>query len=319
MTQIVVADVGGTHARFALADVAGGRVVSLGDPVKLRAADYAGLPEAWRAFCTLNPGAEPRHGAFALAGPVRDGEVRFTNSHWVVNLDTLEQALAIDSFLAMNDFAAVAHAVDSLESGHFEAVCGPAAPLPCIGTVSVLGLGTGLGVAAFQRGPNGSAVLATEGAHIAFAPLDDSERRIAEAFAAQYGRVSVERLVSGPGLGAIVRCLAPGDARGDADLWQAAIDGGDEVADNALDVLLAAFGSFAGDAALIHGANAVVLTGGLVNRLGPRLAASRFHTRFCDKGRYRAMMEAIPTLRLTHPEPGLYGAAAAFARDQTAA
>lgn len=319
MTQIVVADVGGTHARFALAHVADGAVLSLGQQVKLRAADYAGLPDAWRAFCALNPGAEPRHAAFALAGPVRDGTVRFTNSCWVVDLSTLEQSLGIDSFVAMNDFAAVAHAADRLGAEHFAPVCGPSLPLPAGGTVSVLGLGTGLGVAAFQRGSRRTAVLATEGAHISFAPLDETERQIADAFAAQYGRVSVERLVSGPGLGAILRCLAPGDARSDADLWQAASKGGDEAVGKALDILLAAFGAFAGDAALIHGADAVVLTGGLVNRLDARLAASRFHERFCDKGRYRAMMEAIPILRLAYPEPGLYGAAAAFARNQAEA
>lgn len=319
MTLLVVADIGGTHARFARAEVADGRVVSLGEPVKLQTADHSGLTEAWRAFCVMQAGPEVRHAALALAGPVRDGQVRFTNSQWVVDLVGLKSALEIDSFVAMNDFAAVAYAVDTLEAHWLDAVCGPALPLPSDGTISVLGLGTGLGVAAFQRSERGTAALPTEGAHITFAPLDEAERKVNETFAAQYGRVSIERLVSGPGLGAILRVLEPDDARSDAELWDTAIAGGDTSVDHALDMLLAAFGAFAGDAALLHGANAVVLTGGLVGRLGPRLVASRFHARFCDKGRYRAMMEAIPILRLTYPEPGLYGAAVAFAKSQAEA
>lgn len=311
-TQAVVADIGGTHARFAIATLRGRTVVDLSAPVVLRAADHAGLIEAWAVFAAQLRGGMPRAAALALAGPVTGGLVRFTNSAWRVDPDGLEGALDVDRLILMNDFAAVAQAVDSLPDHDFAAVCGPSRGLPAKGAVTVLGLGTGLGVAALRRDPAGGVVLPTEGAHITFAPQDAAEAQIAAAIAEQHGRVSVERLVAGPGLGAIVRAGDPADARPDAELWDAALAGEGSAA-QALDTLLAAFGAFAGDAALLHGAAAIVLTGGLVNRLGPRLAASRFQQRFCDKGRYRPLLEGVPIMRLRHREPGLWGAAVALA------
>jgi glucokinase len=311
---IVAGDIGGTHARFALAEVAEGRVVSLGEPVVLPASEHTGMASAWKALAAKIGKPLPRHAALGLAGPVTGGPVRFVNSHWVVDPAMLAEDLGLDSFTLLNDFGAMAHAVHALGPEHLAHLCGPDAPLPERGAISVIGPGTGLGVAVLQRRKDGVVVLETEGAHIHFAPLDEREEQVSRGISARHGRCSIERVVSGPGLGDIVRCFAPGDTRSDADLWSDAVAGQEP---KALDLFLAAYGAAAGDLSLAHGAFGVALTGGLTNRLRPLLAPSRFHARFCNKGRYRPRMESIPVKLVTHPQPGLYGAAAAFALEHT--
>ena len=315
MTRIVAGDIGGTNARFALAEVADGRVVSLGEPIILPTKDHAGLPGAWQAYGALIGEPLPRLAALAIAGPVTGGPVGFLNSHWVVYPDTLEQDLGLDRALLLNDFGAMAHAVHALGAEHFVQVCGPDQPLPEHGAISVLGPGTGLGVAVLQRTSVGPVILETEGAHIHFAPLSEIEARVSERIAAKYGRTSIERIVSGPGLGDIVRAMAPGDRRDDPTLWQAAIAGEERLLREALSLFLDSYGAAAGDLSLAHGAMAVALTGGLTNRLLPLIPGSGFHRRFCAKGRYRPRMETVPVKLVTHPQPGLFGAAAAFARE----
>lgn len=314
-SRIVVGDIGGTNARFALAEVADGRVVALGEPVVLPTAGYAGLPDAWKTYGERIGEPLPRRASLAIAGPVTGGPVGFLNSHWVVYPDRLERELGLDTVLLLNDFGAMAHAVHALDAHHFTHVCGPDVPLPDHGAITVLGPGTGLGVAVLQRTRSGPVVLETEGGHIHFAPLDAREREVGYTIAAKYGRTSVERVVSGPGLGDIVRALAPDEAREDAALWQAAIDRGEPLLRAALDVFLGSYGAVAGDLSLAHGALGVALTGGLTNRLLHLMPASGFHARFCDKARYRARMESMPVKLVTHPQPGLFGAAAAFARE----
>ncbi len=315
--RIVVGDIGGTHARFALAEVAGGRVLSLGEPVILRTREHAGLPSAWAAYRDqmAGQGPLPRIASFGVAGPLTGGPIHFMNSKWVIEPATIERDLDLDRVLLLNDFGAMAHAVNALDAEYFAHVCGPDAALPDHGAISVLGPGTGLGVAVLQRTVHGPVILETEGAHIHFAPLTAREREVSDSVAAKYGRASVERIVSGPGLGDILRTFAPGEARDDAALWSAAVAGEDGLLREALDLFLASYGAATGDLSLAHGAMGVALTGGLTNRLLPLIAASGFHARFCDKGRYRSRMATVPVKLVTHPQPGLFGAAAAFARE----
>jgi len=315
VTRIVAADIGGTNARFALAEIAAGKVMRLGEPVVLPAAAYSGLASAWAAFGDSIGEALPRFAALAVAGPVTGGPVRFINSHWVVDPVSVADELGLDRFVLLNDFGAMAHAVDALGTEGFAHLCGPDVPLPDHGAISVIGPGTGLGVAVLLRRRQGSVVVETEGAHIHYAPLDSRERQVSEAITAHHGRTSVERVVSGPGLGEIVRALHPGDGRSDADLWRDAITGGDAVPREALDLFLASYGAAVGDLSLAHGSLGVALAGGLTNRLRDLIPASAFHARFCDKGRYRARHEGIPVKLVTHPQPGLFGAAAAFAKE----
>jgi glucokinase len=315
--KIGVGDIGGTHARFALAEVDGGKVLSMGEPTVLRAAEHAGLASAWKAFCATLPGPPPGSAAFGVAGPVTGGLVRFVNSHWVIDPATIKAELQLEEALLLNDFGAMAYAAHALDAEHFVHVCGPDVPLPNLGAISVIGPGTGLGVAILQRRKHDIAILETEGSHVHFAPLDAAEQQVSDAIAAVHGRTSIERLVSGPGLGEIVRTFAPGDKRSDAELWQAAIDGNAQLPGDALSIFLASYGSAVGDLSLAHGATGVVLTGGLTNRVRHLIPSSQFHAQFCDKARYRARMEGITIKLITHPQPGLFGAAAAYAQEHT--
>ncbi len=160
-------------------------------------------------------------------------------------------------------------------------------------------------------------VIETEAAHIGFAPLNEDEQAIADDLAGRYGRASVERIVSGPGLIDLYRHFGGcdwdvGDSGG---LWSAAIQGDDPLAAQALDAFVKCFGSAAGDIALAHGANAMVITGGLANRIADRLRSPLFRGRFIAKGRYRERMERVKVRLATMEEPGLLGAAVAFQRE----
>lgn len=320
MTALIAADIGGTRARFALARVAGGKVAELGDPVVLVTDDYAGLDGALAAFAKQAAEPLPRALALSFAGPVDAPTLRLTNSPWILHPDRMRAELGLDALTIVNDFGAMAHAVATLGAGDFRHLTGPDNPLPAEGVVTILGPGTGLGVAALlRRSAADHDILETEGGHIDFAPLDVIEDRILVTLRRTHRRVSVERIVSGGGLANLYRALSeaegtPATLTDEKMLWAAAAEGSDRLAAMALDRFCRSLGSVAGDLALAHGAEAVVIAGGLANRIADQLAASDFATRFTAKGRFEARMAAIPVKLMTHPQPGLYGAAAAFAQ-----
>jgi glucokinase len=184
--------------------------------------------------------------------------------------------------------------------------------------ISIVGPGTGLGVAQLLRREGGVHVIETEGGHLDFAPLDEFDDQLLRHLRRHYGRVSVERLASGPGLANIhdMLCELQGrtsSGRDEKALWAAALAGADPLADAALERFCMILGAAAGDIALAQGASAVVIAGGIGQRLADRLPRSGFHSRFTAKGRYRDMLAAMPVKLITHPQPGLFGAAAAFA------
>jgi glucokinase len=314
-TEIVAADIGGTHARFAIARIAAGRVAAIGAETVLRAADFTGLPAAWAAFAAVAGRPLPPRAAFGVAAPITPGLLRFTNSHWTIDQATLAADLGLTTVTLINDFGAVAHAVADLladPAAHFRHLCGPDTPVPPLGNISIIGPGTGLGIAQLLRTPGGYHVIATEGAHIGFAPVDDFDDALLARLRPRYGRLSVERLVSGPGLR---NFLGHDIADDDTTLWTAAIAGTDPDAAAALARFAMTLGSFAGDAALMHYPVATVIAGGLGLRLADYLPGSGFADRFVAKGRYRPVLAAVPVKLLIHPQPGLHGAAAAFAQE----
>lgn len=319
MTELVAVDIGGTHARFAIARVAARRVVELGDAQTLRTGAHRGFEAAWEAFRAAAPRPLPAAAAIAFAGPATGEELALTNNDWVVRPALLPEAIGVERLVLVNDFGAVAHAAAQLGAEHFRHVCGPAAALAPEGVTSIVGPGTGLGAALLLRHAGGYEVIETEAGHIGFAPADAFEDRLLARLRARHGRVSAERLASGRGLVRIYEALAADEGRpaglhDETALWTAALDGADPLATGALDRFCALLGAATGDIALCHGASAVVLAGGLGLRLADHLALSNFGRRFADKGRFAARMEAMPVKLLTHPQPGLFGAAAAFAR-----
>lgn len=317
--EIVAVDIGGTHARFAIAEVQEGRVARLAPEITLKTADHASFPAAWEEFAARTGRPLPRAAGIAFAGPAEGEVLKLTNNHWTLRPASIARELDLEDFTLVNDFAAVAHAVAQLDSSHFRGVCGPPGPLPASGVVSIIGPGTGLGVAQVVRTDGSYRAIATEGGHIDFAPLDGIEDQLLQFLRQRYGRVSVERLVSGPGLANIHAALASIEGRtiqsaDEKALWMAALTGADTHAVAALARFCMSLGSVAGDVALAQGAHAVVIAGGLGLRLAEHLTQSGFGQRFVAKGRFEPRMATLPVKLVVHPQPGLYGAAAAFAQ-----
>jgi glucokinase len=318
--QVAVADVGGTHARFALAQVEGGRVVSLGEPVTLKTAEHASFQTAWEEFGRRAKIELPKNLAIAFAGPVGGEVLKLTNNPWVIRPALIRERLGVDHYTIVNDFGAVGYAVATLPDTDFRHICGPDRPLPSEGVISIVGPGTGLGVAALLRKPDHYEVIETEGGHVDFAPLDSLEDKILVQLRRHFRRISVERVASGQGLWNLYEALGAIESRDltfhdDKQLWAAALAGSDSLASAALDRLCLTLGAVAGDMALAQGAVAVVIAGGVGSRIADYLPRSGFRDRFIAKGRFERRMDEMPVKLITHPQPGLIGAAAAFARE----
>lgn len=320
MRKVAVADVGGTHVRLAMAEIEGGRVVSLGKPVTLRTSEHGSFQLAWQEFGRRTGAELPNELAIAFAGPVGGDVLKLTNNPWVIRPALIKERLGVDHYTIVNDFGAVAHAVATLGPEHFHHLCGPERSLPEEGVTSIVGPGTGLGVAALLRKSGGYDVIETEGGHMDFAPLDVLEDRILVELRRSFRRVSVERIASGRGLWNVYEALGaiegqPLTHRDEKELWTAALAGRDSLAIAALDRLCLTLGSVAGDIALAQGASSVVIAGGVGLRLTDYLPTSGFRDRFIAKGRFERRMDEMPVKLITHPQPGLVGAAAAFAKE----
>jgi glucokinase len=316
--QIVAADIGGSHARFALADIDAGQVRRLGEAITLKTVEHASLHTAWESFSKQLGHALPRAAAIAVACPITGEMLKLTNNPWIIRPAMIGERLGIDRLTLINDFGAVGHAVTRVEPEHFRHLCGPNVPLPTEGVISIVGPGSGLGVAHVLRRAGRDHVIECEGGHIDYAPIDRIEDAILARLRPRFGRVSIERLVSGQGLANIYEALAAIEGRAvragdDKELWTAALSGADSSAVAALDRFCLILGSVAGNVALMHGADAVVIAGGLGLRIADILPRSGFGGRFTAKGRFERMLSALPVKIITYPQPGLLGAAAAFA------
>jgi glucokinase len=320
VTQIVAVDIGGTHARFAIATLGPDGAITLGEVATLHTCDHASFQTAWEEFRQQHGGTLPRAVAIAIAGPVGGDVIRFTNNPWIIRPALIPERLGVNHYTIVNDFGAVAHAVARADAAHLLPLTGPDEPLPATGAITVIGPGTGLGVAILLRDGNGYHVQATEGGHIDFAPRDSIEDAILARLRKRHNRVSVERVVAGPAIVDIYETLAALEGRAvhersDVELWTAGTDGSDSLAAAAVDRFCMALGSAAGDLALAHGAAGVVVAGGLGYRIRDTLMNSAFAERFRAKGRFAGMMSAMPVKLIIHAQPGLFGAAAAFARE----
>jgi len=314
----LIADIGGTNARFALTDL-DAPSPTLREPRSLPASEFASLQHAAEHYLR-EVGVAPKRGAFAVASPADRDEIRLTNRSWSFSRSELQRTLGFDELRVINDFGAVAWAVPALTQADRATLHGPTTG-PLRGPVTVIGPGTGLGVALLVGSEErGWQAVETEGGHVSFAPLGDEEQAIARWLTAQFGRTSNERVLCGAGLAhvdAVLRGVthdldARPALRDPADIVAAALEGHDVAARRALARFCAVLGSVAGDAALIHGARTVVIAGGMVPRFLPFLRSSAFRERFLAKGRFAAYLESVAIHVITHPQPGLLGAAMAL-------
>lgn len=308
----LLADIGGTYARFAL-ETAPGAFTAI---ASLRCADHAdfhaavsaylaGLPEALRAI---------EHAAIAIANPVEGDQVRMTNYHWQFSIEEMRQRLGFDTLVVVNDFTALAMALPRLGPTELRQIGGGQARMPSV--VGLLGSGSGLGVSGLIPAGEGWIALGTEGGHTAFAPRDEREIAILRHAWKQYDHVSFERLLSGPGLELIYRALAEHAGAVAEDLsapeiTQRALDASDAVCVDTLEVFCSLLGTAAGNLAVTLGAlGGIYIGGGIVPRLGTAFDRSPFRARFEDKGRFSDYVAAIPTFVITAEHATFKGASA---------
>lgn len=312
----LVADIGGTNARFALAERHSGHIL-LREPLELPAADFPSLGAAARHYLQQQSVA-PIHAVFAVASPVTGDRIRFTNSPWVFSIAALREELRLTQLDVINDFAAIGHAAAALMPADLREIGGVPTEMQIKtdGRYVVLGPGTGMGVCGLLRRGGRSTILETEGGHVGFAPSDGRELRVLDLLLRRFGRVSAERLLSGPGLLNLHGALCELDDLNEIADTPAAIgalaarDPHSRAAE-AIGRFAEMLGSFAGDMVLAHGAwDGVYLAGGITAKLLPAIEAGGFRARFEAKGRFRALLQQVPVRAVLHPQPGLLGAAA---------
>jgi glucokinase len=249
----------------------------------------------------------------AVAGPVLDGEIEFTNLDWQVSEGELLAQFEFEAVRLINDFAAQALACPLLGADSLK-ILGPSVRGGADCPMVVMGAGTGFGVAGLARSERGDMAVATEGGHAAFAPSDDLEVEVWSQLRARHGRVSIERLLSGRGLfdlyGVIAGLRQSEATLSDEKAVYDAASAGDQLATETLDRFCGIMGSVAGDLALSFGARGgVFISGGIAPKMADRLASGQFRARFEDKGRLSAYVKDIPTSLVLHPYPALIGAA----------
>lgn len=307
----LIGDIGGTNTRLALVQegTEWSAMESHGNE------DYDSLEAIVEAYLEAHD-ARPESGAFAVAGPVREGRVRLTNRGWTVDAEALEKRFSLEHCRVVNDFSAVAMGIPALEADVLEQVGGDhrnrEAP------VAIVGPGTGLGVGGIVPDGQGGRILVTEGGHATLAAGDDQQAAILACLRRRFGHVSCERAVSGQGIENLYQALAEIqgiDARAlsAAAIGEAAEERDDTLARETLEQFFRFLGAVAGDLALTYGAfGGVYIAGGIVPRYLQRFRESGFRKAFEDKGRMSDYVKPIPVQVILHEEVELLGLAASL-------
>jgi glucokinase len=311
----LVADIGGTNARFALAGRDDDGAILTAFRQDMRNADFAGLEASVDAYLDdLGAAPRPSMAAFGVASPISGDKVRLTNRDWSFSISAFKRRFGWSRFEVVNDFVAVGHAVPALPPNDWRALRGPPWPAELPAVVSLVGPGTGLGVGAVMRGAGEILVVPTEGGHASFAPVDALELEILRVMLTRFPRVSNERILSGPGVENLYAAL--GEIRGRTlspppapEIVEAALSGRDPLAKETVERFCLILGGAMGDVALVQGAGAVAIGGGIAGRIVDFLDTALVRARFEAKGRAQKVFEAVPVALITHAEPGLLGAA----------
>ena len=312
----LLADIGGTYARFTLESAPG----VFRHTASLRCAEHADFHAAVSAYLAgLAPGEAARieHAAIAIANPVAGDAVRMTNYHWRFSIEQMRQRLGLDSLVVVNDFTALAMSLPRLAPGQRRAVGGGLAREQSV--VGLLGAGSGLGVSGLIPAADGWVALGTEGGHTSFSPRDEREIAILRYGQQEFPHLSHERLLSGPGIELIHRALRanaglPPEPLSAPEITRRALDGSDAMCTQTLDAFCAVLGTVASNLAVTLGAlGGIYIGGGIVPRLGSYFDRSPFRARFEDKGRFTDYVKDIPTYVITAEHATFTGASAILA------
>lgn len=332
---ILAADVGGTKTNIALFDpsLPGTLSARLLRRASFVSAAYAGLGELVAAFLNEDKAVCAIGAAcFGIPGPVVDGTCEVSNLPWRVDAAELARRFSIPSVSLLNDLEATAHAVAALDDGAFRRLSAAARAEPGR-PQAVIAAGTGLGMALLAPDATGFRPLASEGGHVDFAPRDELEIDLLRALQKDYGHVSVERILSGPGLARLYEffCERPGvrvnsavrtavrsdPAEAPARVSSAALGAECEAAVLALDLFVRQYGAVAGNLGLTtYATGGLYLAGGIAPKILPQLERGGFMQAFNDKGRLRSLTERIPVYVILDEQAPLLGAAHQAARSR---
>ncbi|MBM0637767.1 glucokinase [Campylobacter sp. VicNov18] len=309
----LLADIGGTNARFALEVEA-----NIIENIEILACnDYNSVVDAVKKY--LNKVGNPvvKYGAFAIANPVIGDWVQMTNHHWAFSIETTRQALDLEVLILINDFTAQAYAISRMSTTDLVQIGGTSCEINA--PKAVLGPGTGLGVSGLIPCHNGGCIaLAGEGGHTSFSPFDDTEMAIWQYARKKYGHVSAERFLSGSGLVLIYEALADRERVKSLNMTpelisEYALSGKSPLCRLTLDIFCAMLGTVSADLALTLGARGgVYLCGGIIPRFIDYFKTSPFRVRFENKGRFDAYLAAIPIYVVLAKYSGIYGVAVAL-------
>lgn len=311
--SILIADIGGTNARFALAD---DNAQQFSQAQTLEAAEFEHLTDAIDTYLDSHNITQLQAISLAVAGPIRNENVVFPNSHWAVDCDDLRRRYDVQDPKLLNDWEAISYSLNSLGASDLIGIGGDWSLLNDDNyTVGALGPGSGLGTVGLVRHNNELIPLVAEGGHAGFSPENQLQGEVLSYLHQKFAnRVSRERLLSGPGIVNIYEALC--SIRGKeksgltaADIAAAGIDKKDVLCQETFDLFFEILGQVAGDIALTLGADqGIFIGGGICQRYPEQLVASKFRKAFENKGRHSNLMRSIPTWLMTHKNPGLLGA-----------
>jgi glucokinase len=312
VNRTLLADIGGTSARFAVLDGD-----SLGPIDYTAVSGHPSIESAVAAF--LDKQASPiARAIFGMAGPVADRRCLMTNSRWIADENKLRAAFGFASAEIVNDFETIARALPHLRADDVRPLAGGEAVAG--EPIAVIGPGTGLGMAALLCNGSVPTLVATEGGHATLAGTSPREDAVIAHLRDRFGHASAERALSGPGLENLYAAIAAIDQvappqRDAAEITRLALDRRCATSAAAVDMFCAMLGTVAGNLALTLGARGgVYVAGGIVPKLGARFAGSAFRERFEAKGRLRPYLAQIPTYLVVHPFPAFLGLAALLTR-----
>lgn len=312
----LIADIGATNARFALADESGVQAEKI-----LACADYPNLDDAISAYLS-NTGEKVDHAAIAIAGPVHGDYFEMTNNPWAFSVEDVRKKLGLSSFHLLNDFEAVALAIPHMDKKFLTKVGG--GDVQEGRPIGIVGPGTGLGVAHLSWDGERYRANPTEGGHVTMAAKTQREFDIFRTLRYKYTHVSAERVCSGKGLTNIYNAIRILDGRDDipvdldpAEISRKALDQSCPVCMESLDKMLGFLGTIAGNLAVSLGAmGGIYIAGGIPAKLGDAFIQSRFRPEFESKGRMSDYLTRIPTFLITHPMIAFVGLQADLMRQK---